>query len=148
MIMRGKIYRFIFVESRFEALFMTFFAIVLFSGLEIAAVFVLNGGLREAEIRRKLIMRVPEMESVLYPKARRQPTMISNQAPIPVQISGNSYLLKGIQELNNRPAALINNDVYQEGDVIENYIISKIAVNSVLLKQIESGEMKFLRLGN
>ena len=145
--MRGKIYRFIFVESRFEPLFMAFFAIVLFSGLQIATVFGLNGQIKEGEIRKALVTRVSEMESILYPKATR-PTMISNRAPEPVRIGKKVYVLKGIKEHNNRPAVLINDDVYQEGDLIEHYSIIKITVNSVLLKSIKNGEMKILRLGN
>ncbi|MCK5180464.1 MAG: hypothetical protein KAR32_13120 [Candidatus Omnitrophica bacterium] len=146
--MHGKIYRFIFVESRFEALFMAFFAIVIFSGLEIAAVFVLNTQIKEGEVLKTLIVRIPEMESILYPKARQRPTMIANQAPEPVRIGNNVYILNGIQELNNKPTALINDDVYQEGDLIENYSISKITINSVLLKDLKTDEMKILRLGN
>lgn len=146
--MHGKIYRFIFVESRFEALFMAFFTIVIFSGLQIAAVFVLNAQIKEGEVLKTLIVRIPEMESILYPKARRRPTMIANQAPEPVRIGNNVYILNGIQELNNKPTALINDDVYQEGDPIENYHISKITINSVLLKDLKTGEMRILRLGN
>lgn len=147
MMMRGKLHRFIFVESRFEPTFMIFFILVLISGLQIAGVYYLNGRIKEAESRRTLIELTPMMETVLYPKWSR-PAITDSAFSETLEINNASYTLNGIQQLNGRPAALINSDIYQEGDHIAGYRIAKITVNSVLLKHIQSGEMKLLRLGN
>jgi len=145
--MHGKIYRFIFIETQFKSQFVTFLAIILFSFLEIAAICVLDGKITEGKARKALIVHIPEMESVLYPGANR-PTMITKQAVEPIKIGNELYFLKGIRELEGKPSALINDDVYQEGDRIKDYRIAKITVNSVLFKNVKTDEMKILRFGN
>lgn len=144
--MHGKIYRFIFIETRFRSQFMIFLAIIIFSLFEIAALFALNGKISEGEARKALIVRIPEMEQFLYPGAGR-PIIITKQVTEPIKIGNELYLLKGIRELEGKPSALINDDVYQEGDVIKGYRITKITVNSVLFKNIKTNEMKILRFG-
>ena len=144
--MHGKIVRFIFIETRFKSKFIIFLAIIILSLFEIAAIGTFNGKIAEGEARKELIVYIPEMERFLYPGANR-PTMITQQSAQPVKINNELFALKGIKELEGRPLALINNDVYQEGDMIKDYRISKITIDSVLLKNIKTGEMKIMRLG-
>ena len=145
--MRGKLYRFIFVESRFEPTFMIFFAIVLISGLQIAGAFYLNGQIRRAEARKSLIQRISMMEGILYPE-RARPTMTNPQNTEPLKLGDTVYVLRGIQQLNGKPAALINNGIYQENDEIAGYRIAKISVSSVLFKHVQTGETRVLFLEN
>jgi hypothetical protein len=144
--MHGKIYRFIFIETRFKPKFIIFLGLIIVSFFQIATIVVLNERIAEGESRKELIVNIPEMESFLYPSANRR-TMINPQPAQPVELAGESCVLKGINESAGKPSALINNDVYQEGDTLKGYRVSKITVDSVLLKNIKTGEMKIIRLG-
>ena len=145
--MHGKRYRFIFIETQFKPKFIVFLAVIIFSLFEMAALFVLNGKITEGETRKALIVSIPEMERFLYPGSNRL-TMITKQTAEPIKIGNELYFLKGIRELEGKPSALINNDVYQEGDMIKDYRVTKITVNSVLFKNIKTNEMRILRFSN
>lgn len=145
--MHGKMYRFIFIEMRFKAYFFGLLAIVIFSVVEIGAIGFVNAKIAEGNARKELIVRIPEMESVLYPGTIRQ-TMIKETKAEPITIGGTLYILKGTQNVDGKLFALINNDVYQEGDTVNGYEITRITVASVLFKHQTTDEMKILRLGN
>ncbi|MBN1869270.1 MAG: hypothetical protein JW847_01665 [Candidatus Omnitrophica bacterium] len=145
--MHGKIYRYIFIETRAKIYFLAMLGVIIVSIVEAVTICVVNEKIKEGIARKELIVQIPEMEQVLYPTARR-PTMITTQAVEPVKIGKSMYILKGIRALDGKLSALINDDVYQEDDIIENHRITKITVDSVLFKDIATNEMKILRLGN
>ncbi|MCK5346634.1 MAG: hypothetical protein KAR20_24660, partial [Candidatus Heimdallarchaeota archaeon] len=122
--MHGKIYRFIFIETRFKLQFIAFLAIILVSLVEISTIYVLNRNIAEGEVRKALIVCIAEMESILYPGSNPS-TMITKQTIEPVKIGNEFYSLKGVRELEGRPSALINDDVYQQDELIKDYLITK-----------------------
>jgi hypothetical protein len=143
----GKVYRYIFIENhpRFHVLITM--AIGLVAVLEMITLSYIREKIQEGEERKALIVQIPEMESILYPNANR-PTLISKEIMEPLTLGKKKYSLKGVQELNGKLSALINEDVYQVGDVLEGYRITRIMVDSVLFKKDSTNDIKMLRLGN
>ena len=142
-----KIHRYIFIETRAKYHIAIILALVLMAVAELVTMALINGKIREGEEHKALIVRIPEMESVLYPKASR-PTLITKEIVEPIKIGNTMYVLKGTQELNGQLSALINDDVYQVGDIIQGYRITKINTDSVLFKNDATNDMKILRMGN
>lgn len=142
----GKVYRFIFVETLFRSRFFIFLVITAVALLEIIALMIINKKINEGEVRKALIGQVSEMESILYPGGSQR-SMINTRPAEPIKISGKLYALKGVNQLDGKLSALINEDVYQEGDTINDYRIAKITADSVLFKHIKTDELKVLRFG-
>ncbi len=145
--MHGKIYRFILIETVFRSRFAIFLAIIIFSLFQIVAISVINKNIEGGEMRKALIINVPEMEGILYPGGLGRETALSIKPADPIKINGKLYALKGIRELEGGLSALINEDVYQVDDVIQDYRIAKITPDTVLFKHIKTGGMKILRFG-
>jgi hypothetical protein len=146
MIMREKIYRFIFIETQFRPRFFIFLIIAAVALLQIVALVVVHQKIEEGETRKALIVQAPEMESILYPGGGKE-MVIGSRPAEPIKIDGKLYALKGVNELDGKLLALINEDVYQEGDTIQDYRIAKITRDSVLFKHIKTGELRILRFG-
>ncbi len=146
MILREKLYRFIFVETQFRPRFFVFLVVAVVALIQIVVLAFTRGMIAEGEARQALIVRIPEMESVLYPGGSRE-MVIGSRPAQPIKIDGKNYDLKGIKELDGKLSALINEDVYQEGDAIKDYRIAKITPDSVLFKHVKTGELKIMRFG-
>ena len=145
--MHGKVYRFLFIESLRRSQCIIFLFIFVLIAAEAIALAVLKNKIAQGQTRKALIVRIPEMEDVLYPGGGAR-IMISQRPVEPIKIGGKSYFLKGVRELDGKPTALINEAVYQVGDMIAQYRVTKITQDSVLFKHIKTGELQILRFGD
>ena len=144
--MHEKIYRFLFIETLFKSRFMILAGMMLLMIIEGVTLTTLDAKISESQVRKALADRTMEMEQILYPGTGRT-ILIDAQSAEPIKIDGKLYTLKGIRKLEDKLSALINEDVYQEGDMIGNYQITRITVNSVLFKSTVTNELRILRFG-
>ena len=144
--MRGKVYRYILIETSFRSRFFIFLIIAAVAVLEVVALTIIDRRIDEGETRQAMIVQVPEMESILYPGGSKRITIGTRPAE-PIKIGRTLYVLKGIKQLGGKPSALINEDVYYVGDTIQDYRVAKITNDSVLFKNVKTGELKILRFG-
>src|SRR5512135_3766007 len=91
--------------------------------------------------RAELAARVTELDQQL--KAReeqaRKDEVIATQKNQPAPTSPN-YALKGIYIQDNDKYSIINEEVYREGDHIDNLIVMEITSNQVVLQDPATGK--------
>lgn len=139
--MRNKFIRFVLVEPYFPKRLVLICAALAF--LVIAPRFQgrQNEVWAELTAKQQLIAQIPALEREL---PRQRETAVS-LPPEPAQTK-KDYILQGISlELQNR-FVVINNEIYREGEAIDQYVVSDVTQNEVTLYNAERQEKEQLYL--
>lgn len=97
-------------------------------GIENHYLGIANKKLREVRSEQKIVKQIAEWEKVLASRGKSIKVSRMNSAEI------TQYHLTGIGSSNNQYYALINDNVYQVGNVIGEYTVAQIDSRSVTLK--------------
>ena len=111
---------------------------------------------QEAEIKTKviaiivlLIIIVVEI-SVIHNRNRflvellNKPKEVVKEVPAPRMLVKEELILQGTTARGGIPYALINDEIYTEGDMLEGYKIIEITMESTILKNVRTNELKKL----
>ena len=96
------------------------------------------------QTERNLVKQIPDMENQIraFSVQLLQPYQVSSGDLLTVK----NYLLKGTTIKDGLPVALIDEQIYNEGDRLGRYQIVKISEGNVTLEDIETKETKQLFL--
>ena len=87
---------------------------------------------------KELVGRIGEMEAKIRQKTSADPRLRSGKA--------SQYVLEGTMKQDEEIIALINGAPYHQGDKIDEFEVTEVAMNSVVLVSGKSGERKQLIL--
>ena len=87
---------------------------------------------------KELVGRIGEMEALIRQKTSADPRLRSGK--------GGQYVLEGTMKQDEEIVALINGVAYHQGDKIDEFELTEVAMNSVVLVSGKSGERKQLIL--
>ena len=85
---------------------------------------------KQVQVKKELVKNIKEMEARIKQKTGNAPGTKA----------ADGYHLQGTVVQSGIPQALINGNVYSQGDMIDDYTIVEITANSALLKNKNTNE--------
>ena len=92
--------------------------------------------LKEVKLQEMLVTQIAQMQNIVSSRAK----------PKVEQAVTKDYFLQGLTEQDGVYVALINDNIYSEGDTVGDYVIAKIGVNAVVLTHKKTNAEKVLML--
>jgi len=135
--LENKYTRFFLLEPHFKKRLIWLCLLVVFIGLEVYAGRFLSRRQEQLKERKVFVEKMARLEKEFLAGKKREARR---------QDRGEDFLLQGISEQQGVPLALINDDIYNEGDMIHDYRVSQIEPNAVVLKNEASMTEKHLYL--
>jgi len=91
---------------------------------------------------KQLVSQIPKLKKQIEVEA----ALDNTKYPQELRKEKIEFVLKGIFLSNNSYCALINDKIYQKGGKCQDFYVSDINLESVILKNDSSGDVKTLRI--
>ena len=141
--MHRKLARFLIIESSFRLQLLAFVLVGMVTYFQLKVMEVQKIQLNDINDRIELVMQIPDMQELIRKKSAEA---IAAEIPQEVKIPDNEFTLQGTSVEKKISYAVIDGEIYKEGDSINDYTVVKIARNSVVLENKLTNAAKRLYL--